>query len=109
MKVKTVIICAASLAAGVAILPARATQDSTGYECRQYAKKAIQQYGENLDRRCNYDGPRWNGNYDTHYQWCLGVRARNVDAETRARKDALNSCLASSVGGRIGSQVGGRR
>ncbi|MCI0563025.1 MAG: hypothetical protein MN733_31495 [Nitrososphaera sp.] len=111
MKVKTVIICAASLAASVAMMPARATQTSTHYECNQYAEKAIQQYKENLDRGCNYAGARWDGNYDTHYQWCLSVRGKysRYNAETQARKNDLSSCHASSLGGRIGGQVGGRR
>lgn len=109
MNVQKFAICATGLAISVLVIPAHAGQDSTGYECRQYAEKAVQQYNESIKRGCKYTGARWNGNYETHYQWCLSIRGEYVryNAETQVRKNGLQKC--SSPGRRAGEQIGVRR
>ncbi len=62
--------------------------------CSEYAKEAIKQQAENLAERCGFEGPRWQSDYDVHYDWCLsGDRYKTyAPAESRARQEELATC-----------------
>lgn len=39
--------------------------------CDRYARTAISQQRQNLNRRCGHRGGRWQTNYNNHNNWCL--------------------------------------
>jgi|LGOV01.1.fsa_nt_gb hypothetical protein len=57
--------------------------------CDKYAKTAVEQNAQNLERRCGFTSPRWSSDYNAHYQWCLEVPRISADLETKIREDAL--------------------
>ena len=63
--------------------------ESGKVRCRIYAETAISQQKENLRRRCRFSGKQWSTDFRHHYQWCMKVPKAKVDAETRARAEAL--------------------
>ena len=67
-------------------------QQVTNSRCDQYARTAVAQNQENIQRRCGYTGARWSDNYQGHYNWCLGVSEGFADSETKAREDGLKKC-----------------
>lgn len=60
--------------------------------CVEYAERAVQQHKMNLGSRCGFTGPRWSGDIDGHYNWCVAVPAFFREAETAARDEQLGSC-----------------
>src|SRR5512143_865130 len=67
-------------------------------QCDQYAQRAVQQFRLAQRRRecaMNPSG-RWQGNYDAHYNWCLGAQQNARGAEQQARDDWLNRCGAQT-------------
>ena len=52
--------------------------------CDGYARNALSQTEERREhqRECgwvNPKNPRWNGDYEHHYQWCLGASKAQAD------------------------------
>lgn len=60
--------------------------------CDAYAKKAVAQYQENVDKKCGYYGLPWLGDYKAHYAWCLTVPKNISDMENLKRDQALANC-----------------
>ena len=66
--------------------------------CTSYAQQAVAQAGQSVSRRCGFTGPRWSGDYNVHYNWCLRVPAGTSNAETQARSgDLANRCRGLPV------------
>ena len=62
--------------------------------CDQYAKTAISQNQQNMERACGFTGPAWSDNYSHHYDWCVRVEKEQADAGTKMRSDDLqNKCV----------------
>src|SRR4030042_1096280 len=59
------------------------------YSCEEYARIAVRQNDQNIRRNCGFAGPRWNSNYNEHYQWCLSVPLQTSDSEMKAREEEL--------------------
>ena len=61
--------------------------------CRAYAKTAVQQNRENIQRKCRYQGVRWLSDYDAHYGWCTdGGNHSRAAGETSTRAAMLQRC-----------------
>lgn len=60
--------------------------------CAAYADRAVAQHEVNLDRRCGFDGPRWNANLERHRKWCLKVSAEQSVTEEQDRIWKLRDC-----------------
>jgi hypothetical protein len=73
--------------------PARAESDAV---CRQYAQAAVNAFEQVRSRGCPLSNARWQGNYDSHYGWCLQAPAEWVQLETRHRENHLRVCLGES-------------
>ena len=70
--------------------------------CDQYAKTAVAQNSENLQKSCSFSGPAWDSNYNNHKQWCMhGDNAKRAAAESQSRQTQLARCGAAKplVGG----------
>ena len=60
--------------------------------CDSYAKTAVSQHQENLNRNCGYSDRRWQSSYDNHYGWCVTVSRASAESETKARAETLQTC-----------------
>ena len=60
--------------------------------CDQYARTAVAQNQENLNRKCGFGGDAWNANYNAHFDWCMRVDRSWPDSENRKRQESLNRC-----------------
>ncbi len=62
--------------------------------CASYAHSAVRANIENLRRGCGFTGPRWQSNFNVHYDWCMrqGPGSNGPAFEARARRWALRSC-----------------
>lgn len=70
--------------------------------CNRYANTAVSQNTENIRLRCGFTGPRWQSNYNNHYNWCLNVSKSYADEETRLRIEALRKCQGQRPRSNIG-------
>jgi len=69
------------------------TMSGPEVRCDQYAKTAISQNRENMEKACGFTGPAWNDNYNNHYDWCVRVQKEQADAGEKMRSDDLqNKC-----------------
>jgi hypothetical protein len=65
-------------------------------QCAQYAKTAISQNQQNMEKACGFTGPAWSSDYNHHNSWCLRVPKEQADAGTKQRVDDLtNRCAAA--------------
>jgi hypothetical protein len=62
--------------------------------CDRYAREAVAQYHDMMAKSCRFTGPRWQGNYDAHYSWCLPAADRDRGGEAGARQRQLRECGA---------------
>jgi hypothetical protein len=60
--------------------------------CRQYANNAVSQHRQNLQHKCGYGGPRWQDNFDNHYNWCLTASIKRTKAEDKSRQNDVETC-----------------
>ena len=60
--------------------------------CKTFAKRAVEQFNENLNRKCNLQGPEWHGDEERHKQWCINVSKGEAYKLTRHRDNALKNC-----------------
>lgn len=67
--------------------------------CRDYAEEAVAQLAEGRRRECRFTGPRWQGGYNVHYNWCMSARRGEREAESRARADELRRCRSGDSEG----------
>ncbi len=67
--------------------------------CRDYAEEAVAQIAEARRRDCRFSGPRWQGGYNVHYNWCMSARRGEREAESRARGEELRRCRAGDSEG----------
>ena len=44
--------------------------------CRTYATLAAAAAADNVNRKCGFDGPRWDGATEAHFDWCMAQYAR---------------------------------
>jgi hypothetical protein len=76
-----------------------ATQAAAGEQakkdaCGQYAAMAVDQQKENAGRSCGFTGGRWAGDWQAHFNWCMGVGPQTASKETAIRAGALkNDCM----------------
>ena len=61
-------------------------------QCKTFAKTAVEQFNESVDRKCNFTTDEWHGNEENHKQWCFGVSKAEADKQTEYRAHALKSC-----------------
>ncbi|MEW6367126.1 MAG: hypothetical protein AB1714_21055 [Acidobacteriota bacterium] len=81
--------------------------DDNRARCEQYARRAVEQDQENQLRACGLSGARWHGDYDSHFNWCLGVDPSWAESETRARDEDLQKCKGKWPGLGGGRVLGG--
>ena len=67
-----------------------------GEKCRIYAQSAVNQYNENVRRKCAFNDSRWSRNYGNHMNWCLNVSQAQRESEMKARAAALQRCGANA-------------
>ena len=60
--------------------------------CRAYAQAAVAANRQNQSRGCGFSGPRWQNDFNAHFQWCLSVGIDRPRAEAQARADQLAHC-----------------
>ena len=60
--------------------------------CQQYAQAAVAANQQNLAKHCGFNGPRWQGDFQGHFKWCLNVGAQPPIQETSARNQQLAAC-----------------
>jgi hypothetical protein len=62
--------------------------------CEKYARTAVEQNQQNLERNCGFTGPRWHSDYAGHFEWCMADDNRRLFAEREqdARAAELNKC-----------------
>jgi len=70
--------------------PQQPAPDNQG-RCAAYAQQAVAQVREGVARRCDFTGPRWSGDYNVHFNWCLNVPQEATDGETQARSNDLQT------------------
>jgi hypothetical protein len=51
-------------------------------ECRAYARTAAQFAAENRKLKCGFSGPRWSGDAQGHFGWCMALRENESAAGT---------------------------
>jgi Fibronectin type III domain len=87
--------CISAQPSGVATTRTPTTQvDGT---CNTYANTALRQLATAKampsSASCPVDGPRWSGDRQAHYDWCVSIRGSAATAnEQKAREDQLNVC-----------------
>ena len=62
--------------------------------CEAYAKSAVRQNEENVQRNCGFTGGSWHSDYDAHYRWCRSVSSKMAKSATRARNKSLDNCVS---------------
>jgi len=65
--------------------------DNSTY-CAQYAQTAVDQYQQNQQRQCGFEGSRWSNDKEGQMQWCMAVSVEITARENQARQRALASC-----------------
>jgi hypothetical protein len=70
-------------------------------ECERYGREAVAQFHDMRARSCGHSGPRWQDNYDAHFNWCLTAAEVDRGGEAGARRKQLRDCVA-----RTGNQNG---
>ncbi len=60
--------------------------------CDQYARTAVAQNQENMNRKCGYSDTSWQSDHSKHYGWCMTAERSAIDNETRKRQEDLNRC-----------------
>jgi hypothetical protein len=68
-----------------------AVEKSKKDACAKYAGIAVAQNQENLNRKCEFTGGLWSGNWQTHFDYCQSVGVMPARKETLVRIDALKS------------------
>jgi hypothetical protein len=61
--------------------------------CGDYSRKAVVQYERNIRLRCDFGGPRWSGDRESHFAWCLTTR-RDARQESDIRRRMLDDCAS---------------
>jgi Fibronectin type III domain len=92
--------CVSAQQSGVATTRTPTTQVDGA--CNTYASTALRQLATAkampASASCPVDGPRWSGDRQAHYGWCVGSRAGAPTAnEQKAREDQLNVCRARNT------------
>jgi hypothetical protein len=94
--------CPAGCSVNVDYLYAGSSYDSGHITyCDAYAKGAVQQNQENINRHCGFSGARWHSDYGSHYNYCLGTTNAIAAAETSARNADLAKCRQGAGGDRV--------
>jgi hypothetical protein len=86
--------CQTFLLLALPLVTASIAHAETAGRCNRYANDAVHDYKQMRDDpKCLIgDGPRWQANYQNHYQWCLTARPEWVKNETKLRNDHLMHC-----------------
>jgi hypothetical protein len=71
--------------------------------CSDYAREAVAQYERNVRLRCDFAGPRWSDDRESHFAWCLAT-PRGAREESDIRHRMLEDCA-----GRRRAAIGGTR
>ena len=58
-------------------------------ECAGYARRAVDQANRARQQTC---GSEWGTDYNGHYNWCMTVRLKTANSESRLRDESLNKC-----------------
>ena len=73
---------------------ARPSPSADVAKCRDYARTAVQQNGENIAMHCEFTGARWDSNAANHENWCRVVDPALPASESVARAQDLTRCRA---------------
>ncbi|MEO0799571.1 MAG: hypothetical protein AAFY53_10245 [Pseudomonadota bacterium] len=57
--------------------------------CATYAKLALQQQRQNVQKACKFDGPSWSSDVRAHQKWCASVGPDLWKAELQKRAKML--------------------
>ena len=91
MRLKTnlwgLVAVAAGLVGVLATSPASAQNT-----CDWYAKTAVKQQQDNLQRQCGFSGPSWSIDMKAHLAWCAGASPDQWKAEAQKRDQQLAGC-----------------
>ena len=76
----------------VAVLTSGGGAAIAGDNCDSYAKLTLQQAKLNVDKRCNFTGPRWSLDANKHRAWCKEVGPAEWRGELKVRNEMLAGC-----------------
>jgi hypothetical protein len=57
--------------------------------CIAYAQQAVNANAQNIQRHCNFTGPAWSSDFNSHRNWCLAARPDSVQNQAGERTTAL--------------------
>jgi hypothetical protein len=77
--------------------------------CDTYAKIAVVQAEAAEKYRCGLRGPQWNANERDHRHWCFRAPRQQLQADVRARYEALAKCFEGLGDQDYDAWRGGRR
>lgn len=88
-RVLRVLIACCSAAAVTAGLAQGAMAQAN---CDWYAKIALEQQKQNVDRKCGFTGPSWTSDRASHMQWCQSVGPDQWKRQAQFRDQELAKC-----------------
>jgi hypothetical protein len=65
-------------------------------DCKFYADHAVCMKSRARELDCSVSGSRWSGNWQSHFDWCVGAAPTTRQAEVNARNAAIESCRQPS-------------
>ena len=71
---------------------AQGGNDSRSGFADYYARTAVKQARQNLERGCGYHGERWTTDYNRHYRYGYKTRRYRAESEMDVRERMLNEC-----------------
>jgi hypothetical protein len=78
-------------------------------QCRAYADLAKAAAADNSKLKCGLTGPRWSGDAQAHFGWCMALREREaagatqVAASDQATPAAMDKSLVTETAERMGA------
>jgi hypothetical protein len=73
-----------------------AQQTKLQSDCKYYADYAVCMRNRAQQLNCSVSGSRWGGNWQTHFDWCVGATPAARQAEANARNSAIEKCRQPS-------------
>lgn len=97
MRKTMLVIGAALVSAGLVAGAARAANPDF---CHHYADQAVWQFHRNMEIPGCFHGAnnQWNGNWEGHFNWCLGAPWEAAREQDSYRGHRLHECMFRAYG-----------